>query len=74
MASTVTVSVFFTSWPEDVRELAERLRLPVLLIVMPVASVRVPTDDSALELDIGIRAAEEMKANKNAKIPSVKYL
>ena len=74
MASTVTVSVFFTSWPEDVRELAERLRLPVLLIVMPVASVRVPTDDSALVLDIGIKAAEEMKARRKVKMPKVKYL
>ena len=56
------------------RELAERERSPVLLIVMPVASVRVPTVDSALELDIGIKAAEEMKARRKAKMPKVKYL
>ena len=72
MASTVTVSVAFTSWPEAVREVADMFMLPVLVMVMPVASVRVPTEDSAEELAIGIRAAEEMKARRKVKMPKVK--
>ena len=53
---------------------AEREMLPRLVMVMPVASVKVTTEDSAEELAIGIRVAEEMKARRKAKMPKVKYL
>ena len=74
MASTVTVSVAFTSWPEAVREVADMFMLPVLVMVMPVASVSVPTVDSALESATGANIAVATKAIKKAKIPRAKYL
>ena len=67
------MSFAFTIWPAEVRLLADMLMLPVLVTVMPVASVSVPTDDSALELAIGTSDADDTNASKNAKIPKTKY-